>query len=128
MISLDFLEGRSYNRLVLWEMELTEDLEEWLLHDLDDDGRRQIVPAIDKLEEVGPTLGRPVVDRIKASRHHNMKELRSTGGHVRIIFAFDPERKAILLIGGDKAGQWKRWYSENIPRADDLYDEHLENL
>jgi len=82
----------------------------------------------DKLEEVGPTFGRPVVDRIKASRHHNMKELRSIGGNVRIIFTFDPERKAILLIGGDKAGQWKRWYSENIPRADDLYDEHLENM
>ena len=91
-------------------------------------GPQEIVPAIDKLEEVGPTLGRPIVDRIKASRHHNMKELRSTGGTVRVLFAFDPERKAILLIGGDKVGQWKRWYGENIPRADDLYDEHLETL
>jgi hypothetical protein len=75
-----------------------------------------------------PALGRPLVDRIKASRHHNMKELRSTGGNVRILFAFDPERKAILLIGGDKTGQWKGWYSKSIPIADDLYDEHLENL
>jgi hypothetical protein len=57
-----------------------------------------------------------------------MKELRSSGGYVRILFAFDPERKAILLIGGDKAGRWKRWYSENMPGADDLYDEHLENM
>lgn len=57
-----------------------------------------------------------------------MKELRSTGGHIRILFAFDPERKAILLIGGDKTDQWKDWYSENIPIADDLYDEHLENI
>ncbi len=113
---------------MLWSIELTEEVERWLLDELDDDGRRQIVPAIDKLEEVGPGLGRPIVDRIKASRHHNMKELRSTGGTVRILFAFDPERKAILLIGGDKAGRWKRWYSENIPRADDLYDEHLETL
>jgi hypothetical protein len=114
--------------LVLWSIELTEEVERWLLDELDDDGRRQIVPAIDKLEEVGPALGRPIVDRIKASRHHNMKELRSTGGTVRVLFAFDPQRKAILLIGGDKAGQWKRWYSENISRADDLYDEHLETL
>lgn len=57
-----------------------------------------------------------------------MKELRSIGGSVRILFAFDPVRKAILLIGGDKTGLWKRWYDESIPRADDLYDEHLENL
>lgn len=57
-----------------------------------------------------------------------MKELRSTGGNVRILFAFDPERKAILLIGGDKTDQWTDWYSENISRADDLYDEHLENI
>jgi hypothetical protein len=74
----------------VWEIELTERVERWLLEELDDDGRRQIVPAIDKLEEVGPTLGRPAVDRIKASRHHNMKELRSTGGNIRILFAFDP--------------------------------------
>ncbi len=111
-----------------WDIELTEDVETWLLYELDDHGRRQIVPAIDKLEEVGPTLGRPLVDRINASRHHNMKELRSIGGSVRVLFAFDPERKAILLVGGDKAGQWKRWYEESIPRADDLYDEHMENL
>lgn len=113
---------------MLWDIELTEDVERWLLHELDEDGRRQIVPAIDKLEEAGPALGKPVVDRVKASRHHNMKELRSIGGHVRILFAFDPERKAILLIGGEKTGAWKRWYDESISRADDLYDEHLENL
>lgn len=113
---------------MLWDIELTEDVEQWLLHELDADGRQQIVPAIDKLEEAGPTLGRPMVDRIKTSRHHNMKELRSIGGSVRILFAFDPKRKAILLIGGEKASAWKRWYDENIPKADDLYDEHLENL
>jgi hypothetical protein len=53
---------------------------------------------------------------------------RSIGGSVRILFAFDPARKAILLIGGEKAGMWRRWYDEKIPKADDLYDEHLENL
>jgi hypothetical protein len=111
-----------------WDIELTKDVEKWLLHGLDDDGRRQIVPAIDMLEEVGPMLGRPVVDRIKGSRHHNMKELRSTGGSIRILFVFDPKRKAILLIGGDKAGQWESWYEKAIPQADDLYDEYLEDL
>jgi hypothetical protein len=57
-----------------------------------------------------------------------MKELRSTGGNIRVLFALDPKRQAILLLGGDKTGQWTRWYAENIPIADDLYDAHLENL
>jgi len=69
-----------------------------------------------------------MVDRIKGSRHHNMKELRSIGGHIRILFAFDPIRAAILLVGGDKTGQWSAWYRENIPVADHLYDEHLEQI
>jgi hypothetical protein len=77
-----------------WEIELTEQVEDWLLNVLDQDARRQI----DELEEKGPSLGRPFVDRVKGSRHHNMKELRSIGGNIRILFAFDPARKAILLI------------------------------
>jgi hypothetical protein len=54
-----------------------------------------------------------------------MKELGSAGKHIRILFAFAPDRSAILLIAGDKTGQWKAWYDENIPLADDLFDEHL---
>ena len=87
--------------------------------------------AIDQLEAVGPTLGRPVVDRIKGSRHHNMKELRpgSAGStEIRILFAFDPIRQAILLVAGDKSGSWKDWYTTAIPIADDRYDTHLETL
>jgi hypothetical protein len=60
-----------------------------------------------------------------------MKELRpgSSGrSELRILFAFDPERSAIMLIAGDKAGNWSRWYRKNIPRADELLDEHLEQL
>jgi hypothetical protein len=110
---------------VAWEIDFTKQAEDWL-DALDNDSFSRIASAIDKLEEIGPTLGRPTVDRIHASRHHNMKELRSTGGHIRILFAFDPERKAILLIGGDKTGQWNDWYDENIPLADALYDKHLE--
>ena len=64
--------------------------------------RRQITAAIDELEARGPALGRPFVDRIKGSRHHKMKELRSIGGNIRVLLAFDPNREAILLIGGDK--------------------------
>ena len=57
-----------------------------------------------------------------------MKELRPRGGNLRILFAFDPHRMAILLIGGDKTGQWNTWYERMIPIADDLYDEHLDSL
>jgi hypothetical protein len=110
-----------------WEINATGQVERWLL-DLDQGAFEQIALAIDALEVQGPTLGRPLVDRIKGSRHRNMKELRSVGGHIRIMFAFDPARQAILLIGGDKTGRWKDWYSENIPIADDFYDEHLENI
>lgn len=87
--------------------------------------------AIDMLATTGPTLGRPLVDRIKGSAYHNMKELRpaSTGStEVRILFVFDPRRQAILLAAGDKAGSWKGWYSENIPLADQRYAQHLSDI
>lgn len=96
--------------------------------DLDADDFDQIAVAVDMLAENGPSLGRPLVDSIKGSRHHNMKELRSVGGHIRLLFVFDPKRAAILLVGGDKTDRWKSWYSEHIPIADDLYDEHLEHI
>ena len=73
-------------------------------------------------------LGRPLVDRIEGSRHHNMKELRpgSAGrSEIRVLFVFDPERRAVLLVAGDKAGNWSRWYSRNISVADGRYDEWL---
>jgi hypothetical protein len=57
-----------------------------------------------------------------------MKELRSRGGHLRVLFAFDPKRQAILLVGGDKTNDWEGWYDRNIPVADRLYDDHLKNL
>lgn len=84
--------------------------------------------VVDLLEQSGPALGRPAVDRIEGSRHHNMKELRSSGRHLRALFCFDPHRTAIILLGGDKAGDWAGWYERNIPIADDLYDEHLAEL
>jgi hypothetical protein len=87
-----------------------------------------VAAAIDQLAEVGPTLGRPLVDRIQGSRHHNMKELRpaSAGGsEVRLLFAFDPDREALILVAGDKSGRWRSWYREAVPLADDRFDEHL---
>ena len=113
-----------------WEIYLTDEVERWLdqLLARDPDSHLQVVSAIEALAEVGPNLGRPLVDRIKGSSLHNLKELRpgSTGPtELRVLFVFDPWRSAILLVGGDKAGNWKTWYDEAIPRAEDLYAIYL---
>ena len=81
------------------------------------------------LADYGPRLGRPYADTLKGSKHANMKELRiqHRGRPYRVLFAFDPRRTAILLIGGNKTGKG-RWYKEFVPIADNLYDEHLESL
>lgn len=57
-----------------------------------------------------------------------MKELRPLGGNIRILFAFDPRRTAILLLGGDKPHRWAEWYEQMTPVADRLYEEHLDSL
>lgn len=72
-------------------------------------------------------MPRPFADSVEGSRHAHMKELRPPGTNIRILFAFDPRRMTILLIGGDKTDRWKEWYEEMIPVADDLYDDHLQN-
>ena len=98
---------------------------------LDANSLEQVVAALEILREQGPAPGRPLVDAVTASRHRNMKELRpgSSGrSELRILFAFDPTRSAILLPEGNKARDWKRWYTKSIPRADKLFDEHIQNL
>lgn len=113
----------------MWIVDL-ELIEEWLVS-LDAESHDRVVAAIELLQERGPQLGRPIVDTMTQSRHKNMKELRpgSSGrSELRILFAFDPERSAIMLIAGDKAGSWKTWYKKNIPVADDLLDNHLKVL
>ncbi|MFC6011892.1 type II toxin-antitoxin system RelE/ParE family toxin [Nocardia lasii] len=96
---------------------------------IEDPGTADLIAlALDQLADEGPTAGRPLVDRIKGSRFHNMKELRpgSTGdSEVRMLFAFDPEREAIVLVAGDKSGRWVEWYREAIPLADERFVEHL---
>ena len=80
------------------------------------------------LERNGPAEGRPLVATIDASQIPNMKELRppSAGStEVRILFVFDPWRSAILLVAGDKSGQWNRWYREAIPEAEQVYATYL---
>lgn len=86
---------------------------------------------IGMLEEFGPLLGRPTVDTLNNSRYSNMKELRfdADDGIWRVAFAFDPERKAILLVAGDKAGiNQKRFYKQLIKKADERFKDHLKQL
>lgn len=112
-----------------WEVEVTDQFDEWA-DGLAPDDSDALDEAIEVLARKGPSLRRPLVGEITTSRHKNMKELRrSSGNHdFRILFAFDPRRTAILLLGGDKAGDWNKWYQREVPRADDLYDEYLDEL
>jgi hypothetical protein len=109
-----------------WSIDI-ELIDEWLAA-LDQSSYEQVVAALELLAERGPQLGRPLVDSVVGSQHKNMKELRpgSSGeSELRVLFAFDPERQAILLVAGDKSGNWKKWYQVNIPIADDRFTEHL---
>ncbi|MEV6932835.1 type II toxin-antitoxin system RelE/ParE family toxin [Dactylosporangium sp. NPDC051485] len=109
---------------------MTAQVEEFLdaIYSVDRDTHRLVNQAILVLERNGPSEGRPLVDSITASAITNMKELRppSAGrSEIRILFVFDPWRSAILLVAGDKSGQWNRWYREAIPEAEQLYATYL---
>jgi hypothetical protein len=112
---------------VTWEIEYTDEFGAWW--EVLSEGEQESVRAgVLRLEEKGPGLGRPLADTVSGSRHPNMKELRPPGGNLRVLFAFDPRRMAILLVGGDKTGRWREFYEEKVPQADRLYDEHLQEL
>ena len=108
-----------------WGVDSTTEYNVWF-GSLANDEQDRIVAAVRILRQDGPALGRPLVDHIKMSRHANMKELRVR--YMRILFAFDPNQQAILLIGGNKAGKWDRWYDEYVPEADRLFNLHLEKI
>lgn len=112
----------------MWEVEYTDEFERWW-NDLDEHEQESLAASVRLLEVLGPELPRPHADTVKSSRHANMKELRTQhrGRPLRIFFAFDPTRSAILLIGGEKTGD-KRFYERMIPEADRLYEEHIREL
>ena len=111
-----------------WEVETVEYFDSWFL-ELKESEQIDVDAHILLLEEYGPNLPRPYADTLNGSKHTNMKELRiqHKGKPYRILYAFDPRRKAILLLGGNKEGD-KRWYKKNLPIADESFDEHLKNL
>lgn len=108
-----------------WDVEFTDVFEEWW-NGLDEAEQEDVAACVGLLEQKGPSLPHPYSSGIKASRHDHMRELRiqHAGKPYRVLYAFDPRRVALLLIGGDKTGN-ARWYEEFVPIADRLYDEHL---
>jgi hypothetical protein len=113
-----------------WRIVVVEPAKTWLhgLRHTDRDTLQQVAAALDQLSREGPALGRPLVDSITASNLANLKELRpgSTGRtEVRLLFVFDPDRDAIILVGGDKSGRWSSWYKDAIKLAEAAYSEHL---
>lgn len=109
-----------------WDVVRTPQFEGWF-RALEVETATQVMAALRRVAKVGPALGRPRVDSIKASRIHNLKELRVQGG-VRVLFAFDPNRRAVMLVGGDKTGTWNRWYRQAVPVAERLYANHLRSI
>jgi hypothetical protein len=112
----------------MWDVEYADEFEYWW-SGLSEDEQVSLAASVQLLEERGPSLGFPHSSGINGSKHGHMRELRTQhGGHpLRTLYAFDPRRAAILLIGGDKTGD-DRWYTTHVPIADHLYDEHLEQL
>jgi hypothetical protein len=111
-----------------WEVEYTDELGEWW-GALTEAEQESIDASVRLLEEKGPNLGFPHTSGIEGSRHTHMRELRvqHEGRPYRVLYAFDPRRCAILLIGGDKTGN-NRWYDVHVPLADKLYDAHVAAL
>jgi hypothetical protein len=107
-----------------WDIQLDDDFAVWLAG-LDADLRNEIIAHANLLSEHGPQLGRPYVDTLEDSAYTNMKELRVQfrGDPWRILFAFDPTRTAILLVGGNK-----RRYKKHLPIADERFRRHLKRL
>lgn len=111
-----------------WDIEYTDEFGEWWER-LSAEEQESVAVSVQLLEERGPSLGFPHSSGINGSRHGHMRELRTQheGRPYRTLYAFDPRRSAILLIGGDKTDD-DRWYDINVPLSDRLYDEHLEQL
>lgn len=117
-----------YNSTVAWDVEVTDEFKAWW-DGLTEAERISVERFVLLLEERGPHLPFPYSSSINGSRHAAMRELRvqHQGRPYRVLYAFDPRRVAILLLGGDKTGD-DRWYEKNVPLADRLYDNHLAGI
>jgi hypothetical protein len=108
-----------------WEVVLHVAVKEWYSH-LDHSKQEKVAAAIHELKERGPLLERPFADHVKGSAVRNLKELRPIGTSIRCLFVFDQSRRAVILVAGDKKGQWKDWYPSQIGLAEARYIKHAE--
>jgi|NGEPerStandDraft_6_1074524.scaffolds.fasta_scaffold125107_2 hypothetical protein len=104
----------------------TAEFQQWS-ETLDAENRKTVDAAVARVAAGGPTLGRPHVDVIHGSRVRKLKEARVNRG-IRVLFAFDSNRNAVMLLGGDKTGKWDRWYPQKIRLADRLYADHERSI
>jgi hypothetical protein len=113
---------------MVWDVEVTNEFIGWL-NNLPAAEQEVVGEVIERLETEGPNLQFPISSGINGSRHSHMRELRIQyrGRPLRVLYAFDPRRTAILLLGGEKTGD-DRWYERNVSIADDLYDTYLREL
>ncbi len=111
-----------------WEVEFVDEFGEWW-DGLSIEEQESVTYAVNLLAATGPSLPCPYSSRVTTSKHPQMRELRiqHQGRPYRILYAFDPRRVAVLLLGGDKAGQ-DRWYETHVPIADRRPDEYLAQL
>lgn len=111
-----------------WDVEGTDEFAEWFSA-LSEGEKADVIAVVDMLVERGPRLRYPHSSGIVQSRHSQMRELRiqHAGRPYRVLYAFDPRRSAILLLGGDKTGN-HRWYDIFVPVADRLYEEYVEEI
>jgi hypothetical protein len=113
---------------VAWEVEFTNEFGDWW-DGLNAEEQESVNGYVEMLEAAGPALTRPYADTIGSSKYHNMRELRvqHQGRPYRVLYAFDPRRTAVLLLGGDKTGN-NRWYEEFVPKADAIFAQHLREI
>lgn len=111
-----------------WELEYTDEFGDWW-DGLTEKEQQAVRAIVMLLREFGPYLSFPYSSGIKGAKHGSLRELRiqCEGRPYRVLYAFDPRRCAILLMGGDKTGD-DRWYEKNVPLAERIYDEHLKTL
>jgi hypothetical protein len=110
----------------MFEVIISDEFGDWF-KDLDSQAKKDIFASIETLKNFGPALGRPHVDTLKGSKINNLKELRvrSIGRPFRILFLFDPKKRAFLLVGGNKAND-KKFYKKLITKAEFIYSKYKE--
>jgi hypothetical protein len=127
-IHVDFIFLRGYIPSMAWQVEYTDEFGDWW-DTLNEEEQVDVDAIVGLLEEKGPNLPYPYSSDVKGSKYVSIRELRiqHKGAPYRILYAFDPRRTAVLLIGGKKGGD-DRWYDKYVPLAEKIYEDHIKSL